>query len=304
MTLLPAPPAGSAAQQHAPTRAAATSPLWPAYAALNGVLGHLRVEESAEPGAGGPAAGWLRGADLVEDAAALDAFVDASERESTAAYGVGVRRDVAAGFALHRYAWPATALFSLPYFLVRRVPRLAPADVALHSDEGRVAVRVREFACLPDDPAVGAPGARPVASEEALRAELRGALSAHMAPVLEVFAPRMRRRARAMWGTATDELVEGLWYVGKLLGEERRARTEAELILPGSTAPFSGGAAFRDIATGCGGRLPTRDRVTCCFFYTLRPDATCVTCPRTSDAERVAREGRPRPVEQDADAPV
>lgn len=304
MTLLPAAPAGLAAQQHSSLGAAAPTPLWPAYEAVNRVLGHLRIEESPRPGAGGSAAGWLRGADLVEDPAVLDEFVGRSERESTAAYGVPVRPDVAAGFALHRYAWPATALFSLPYFLVRRVPRLAPGDVALHGDEGRVAVRVAEFACLPDDPAVGTPGARPVASEEALRSELRAALSEHMAPVLDVFAPRMRRRARAMWGTATDELVEGLWYVGKLLGEERRARTEAALILPGSTAPYSGGAAFREITKDCGGRLPTRDRVTCCFFYTLRPEATCVTCPRTSDADRVAREGLARPVEQDADTPA
>ena len=51
----------------------------------------------------------------------------------------------------------------------------------------------------------------------------------------------MRRGQRALWGMATDEIVEGLWYVGHLLGEEQRAMDELELLLPGSTAPYAAG---------------------------------------------------------------
>ncbi|WP_107499084.1 MULTISPECIES: (2Fe-2S)-binding protein [unclassified Streptomyces] len=303
MTLLPAAPAGPVGTPGS-LPSGAFSPLLPAYERVNDVLGHLRIDIEETPGAGGAEGGWITGADLVNDTAALNEFVTRSHEETTAAYGGRVRTDVAAGFALHRYAWPVTVLFSMPHFLVRRVPRFGPGEVALHGGSGRIAVRVREFACLPDDPAVDAPGARPVPDEEALRGELRAAVADHMGPVLEAFAPLMRRRARAMWGTATDELAEGLWYLGKLLDEERRAREEAELLLPGRTAPYSGGAGFRELSGPCGERLPTRDRVTCCLFYTLRPDATCVTCPRTADSERVAREGRPRPVERTADAPA
>lgn len=88
---------------------------------------------------------------------------------------------------------------------------------------------------------------------------------------------------------ATDEIVEGLWYVAHLLGEESRGVAELELLLPGATAPYAGGAGFRELAGPQGRPLPTRDRASCCLFYTVRPGDTCVTCPRTCDADRVAR---------------
>jgi hypothetical protein len=88
---------------------------------------------------------------------------------------------------------------------------------------------------------------------------------------------------------ATDEVVEGLWYVAGLLGEERRARRELELLLPGTTLPYVGSAAFRELSGPNGASLPTRDRVSCCFFYTLRPEDTCVNCPRTCDTDRIAK---------------
>jgi hypothetical protein len=34
---------------------------------------------------------------------------------------------------------------------------------------------------------------------------------------------------------------------------------------------------------------PTRDRVSCCMFFTVRPEDTCATCPRTCDAGRVGK---------------
>jgi len=154
---------------------------------------------------------------------------------------------------------------------------------------GRLAVRVGEFACLPDDPAAGQPGARVVADEEALRAEVRAAVAEHLEPVLGGFGPRMRRRGRALWGMATDEIVEGLWYIAHLFGEERRAMEELELLLPGATQPYVGSAAFRELTGPNGESLPTRDRASCCFFYTLRPEETCATCPRTCDADRITK---------------
>ncbi|MGW3402317.1 (2Fe-2S)-binding protein, partial [Streptomyces zhihengii] len=45
----------------------------------------------------------------------------------------------------------------------------------------------------------------------------------------------------------------------------------------------------REIAVPDGDPLPTRDRASCCMFYTLRPEDTCATCPRTCDADRVER---------------
>lgn len=210
-------------------------------------------------------------------------------------YGTQARPDVVASFGLHRYAWPACLLVTVPWFLDRRVPRLPVGNVSFQRALGRLSVRIEEFACLPGDPAAALPGARVVADEDALRAELRASLAEHFEAVLDGFGPRMRRGRRALWGMATDEIVEGLWYVGALLGEERRAMDELELLMPGTAKPYkpyAGSAAFRELAGSegpDGEPRATRDRATCCFFYTLRPDDTCLTCPRTCDADRVRR---------------
>jgi ferric iron reductase protein FhuF len=161
--------------------------------------------------------------------------------------------------------------------------------VAFQRTLGHLAVRVREFACLPDDPAAALPGARVVADEAALRAEVLAAVAEHIGPVLDGFGPRMRRGKRALWGMATDEIVEGLWYIAHLLGEERRAMIELEALLPGTTKPYVGTAGFRELTGPNGESLPTRDRASCCLFYTLRPEDTCVTCPRTCDTDRVRK---------------
>ncbi|MFH8407791.1 (2Fe-2S)-binding protein [Streptomyces sp. NPDC018019] len=262
-------------------------PLAGAYARLTEVFPALRVTEwEAAPPQG---AGWVTAAALATDPATLDAFLAWDDAQVGRDYGQRARPDVVAAFALHRYAWPACLLITIPWFLHRRVPRLPVQDVAYHREQGRMAVRVRSFACLPGDPAAELPGARVVPDEEALRAEVREAVAEHLGPVLDGFRPRLRRGPRALWGMATDEIVEGLWYLGHLLGEERRAVAEAARLLPGGTAPYPGGAAFRELTGPDGAALATRDRASCCMFYTLRPEDTCVTCPRTCDADRIKR---------------
>ncbi|CAL9370830.1 hypothetical protein SUDANB171_00856 [Streptomyces sp. enrichment culture] len=260
-------------------------PLAPALDRANDVLSTLRFTQE-EP-RGGP--GWVRGSDLAEAGPVLEDFLTWDDERILADYGQRGRPQVVASFALHRYAWPAAVLFTLPYFLLRRVPWLAPEDVAFHRADGLITAAAGTFSCLPDDPLAGHPDARVVADEEALRAAVREAAAAHLGPVLEGFRPRMRRGSRALWGMATDELTESLWYLGSLLGEEERALAEAQLLLPGGTTPYPGGAAFRDLTGPDGAVLRTRDRVSCCLFYTLRPESTCVTCPRMCDSERIER---------------
>ncbi|MGP4000453.1 (2Fe-2S)-binding protein [Streptomyces sp. 8N706] len=265
--------------------ALASSPVATAYARLAEVFPGLRVTEEP-PRSGG---GWVTATELAAGGPALDTFLAWDDTQVRRDYGQRARPDVVAGFGLHRYAWPACLLFTVPWFLLRRVPRVPVGQVSYQRTAGRMTVRVRDFACLPDDPAAALPNARVVPDEAALRAEVREAVAEHLAPVLDGFRPRMRRGRRALWAMATDEIVEGLWYVGHLLGEEPRAMSELERLLPGSTLPYTGGSAFRKLTGPCGEALTTRDRASCCLFYTLRPEDTCVTCPRTCDADRVAR---------------
>ncbi|MGW9451927.1 (2Fe-2S)-binding protein [Streptomyces sp. NPDC055632] len=272
--------------------APSASPVAASYARLAEVFSYLRIEEHA-PGELLPRGeGWVGAEALAAGGAELDAFLAWDDEQVLRDYGTRGRPDVVASFGLHRYAWSACLLVTVPWFLERRVPRLPVRNVAFQRTLGRLAVRIEEFACLPDDPAAALPGARVVPDEEALRAEVRSSLAEHFEALLDGFGPRMRRGRRALWGMATDEIVEGLWYVGTLLGEERRAMRELELLMPGTAKPYAGSAGFRELpgADGPDGApLTTRDRATCCFFYTLRPEDTCVTCPRTCDADRVRR---------------
>jgi hypothetical protein len=232
---------------------------------------------------------WAGAAALARDPEALDRYLAWDREQVLRDHGRPGRPDVVAGFGLHRYAWPACLLFTLPWFLHRRVPYLPVERVAHDREHGGIAARPAGFACLPGDPAASVPGARVVRDEEALRAELRAAVAEHLEPVLGAFGPVMRRRGRGLWGMATDEITEGLWYVGTLLGEERRAMRELEALLPGTAKPYAGTPAFRELTGPRGESLTTRDRVSCCLFYTLSPRDTCVTCPRTCDEDRVAK---------------
>ncbi|MDX6316594.1 MAG: hypothetical protein QOF44_6058 [Streptomyces sp.] len=265
--------------------AAPVSPLTGAYERLGTAFPGLRVSEEAPR----TDEGWVTARELADGGPALDAFLAWDDAQIIADHGRRGRPDVVASFGLHRYAWPACLLFTVPWFLHRRVPRLTADDVSFHRTEGRMTVRPRGFACLPGDPAAALPDATTVPTPEALRAELRAAVAEHLAPVLDGFRSRTRRGPRALWGMATDEITEGLWYLGHLLGEEDRAVAELGLLLPGHTQPYAGGAGFRDLAGAGGAALRTRDRISCCLVYTLPGAETCVTCPRTCESDRVNR---------------
>ncbi|MDQ0993753.1 (2Fe-2S)-binding protein [Streptomyces sp. V3I7] len=262
-----------------------------AYARLTEAYPGLAVTELGPEGPAPQGGGWVGAAALAAGGEGLGAFLSWDDAQVRRDYGIRARPDVVATFGLHRYAWPVCLLITVPWFLHRRVPRLPVTHVSYDRTAGRVAVRADSFACLPGDPAAALPGAVVVPDEEALRARVRASVAEHLEPVLAAFGPRARRRGRALWGMATDDLVEGLWYVAHLLGEPEHERVvrELELLLPGATAPYVGSAAFRELTGPDGEPLPTRDRASCCMFYTVRPEDTCATCPRTCDTERVAR---------------
>jgi hypothetical protein len=274
-------------------RSAVRSAVTAAYERLTEALPAVTVTELPEDTRLPATDGWVTAADLAGNATTLDAFLAWDDEQVLRDNATKGRPDVIAGFGLHRYAWPACLLFTVPWFLHRRVPRYPVTHVSYDRTRGPMSLAVHPgpFACLPDDPAATLPGAYTVPDEESLRAELRAAIAEHMEPLLAAFGPRMRRRGRALWGMVTDEIVEGIWYVAELFGEheKRRAEHALELLLPGTTKPYVGSPAFRVLAGPDGRPLRTRDRVSCCMYYTLAPDDTCATCPRTCDTDRVAK---------------
>ncbi|QNP74521.1 (2Fe-2S)-binding protein [Streptomyces roseirectus] len=212
--------------------------------------------------------GELTGVDVLADPGAL---VDAEAARIEDRYGVRVPRHVAASRALHDYAWSAALLITGPWFLGHRVPLVRPGD--LRADLAGASYLVRPTGRDLDDP------------------DPRAAVAAHMAPVLAAFAPLTRRGSRALWGMVGDDLVSGLWYLGRVLGREDDGIRAASELLPGPVAPYPAGAGFRNLVAPDGSCHPTRTRAGCCMFYAIRPAEACGTCPRTSDAERLRRLG-------------
>lgn len=246
--------------------------------------------EADVAGPGEPAGqGWVDGAELAVRPECLDAFLDAEALRIEQHHGRAARRDVVASRALHGYLWSVSLLMSGPWYLQRRVPRIRPHEIRVSLPTGAYAVVPAGFACLPGDPAADLPGVRVLAHEEALRAELRAAVADHVRPLLVAIGPQLRRGPRALWGMVGDDLVSGVWYLGRMLGEEGQGVRAAGELLPEPVPPFPGGAGFRSLTGLDGQSYPTRTRLGCCMYYTISPAEACSTCPRTCDAERLRR---------------
>ncbi|WP_405534237.1 (2Fe-2S)-binding protein [Streptomyces sp. NBC_00075] len=271
-----------------PPATAAARVLGGAYQRLTDICEVLSVQV-ARPGVTGSQAGFT-GAELTDSHEALDAFVEAERARIQERHGHTARPHVAASRALHDYAWSVGLLMSGVWYLERRVPRVRPEDVRLDLATGEYKITPgSSFSCLPGDPAATFPGVTALPHEEALRTELRSAVADHMTPLLTVLGPVARRRSRALWGLVSDDLVSGIWYLGRVLGREGDAIRAATELLPSAVSPYPGGADFRHLTDTSGQRHPTRTRAGCCLYYTIRPDEACSTCPRTCDTERLRR---------------
>lgn len=213
-------------------------------------------------------------AEFVSVPDALTAAIDGEADRVTARHGRRPRHDVAASRLLHHYLWSVGLLFSGPWYLDRRVPAIPLDRVRLEPATGALTLDVRAIECLPGTDDGGS---------------LRQAFAAHLGPLLDAFAPHVKRGPRTLWGMATDDLASGLWFLGRSLGEEQRGIREATAVLPGATPPFPGGADFRVLRAPSGAAHPTRTRLGCCLHYAITPGDPCMTCPRMADDERLRR---------------
>lgn len=243
-------------------------PVADAYRRLTAVCPALRVD-LLEPGRPAPNAadGWLSAVRIPSSAGRLTA-AEATRIES--AHGLRPADHVAASRMLHHCLWSVGLLLSGPWYLTGQVPRIHPDEWWIQASTGDLALR-------------------PGGSAHGDEADLRAAAAALLTPLLTAFQPQVGRGRRAVWGMAADDLVSGIWYLGRMLGEEDRAVRIAGAVLPGGTPPFPGAADFRSLSGGQGRSHPTRTRLGCCLYYAIRPEDTCITCPRTDDAERLRR---------------
>ncbi|MFE5581004.1 (2Fe-2S)-binding protein [Kitasatospora sp. NPDC056531] len=275
----------------------------------------LRLLDPVEPDPS-VADGWYSGAQLAADERALAAVLAGAEGRIAAEHGRAPRPHVTASRLLHHYVWSACLLIAGPWHLARRVPAVDPADLWLHAPTGRLALRPGGHVSLAGglvgdlggNVLGGLPGDLP--GDDELRAELRAAVVTHLEPVLAAFAGPARRRDRALWGMVTDDLASAVWYLGRMLGAqdatardatareatargstaEDAAVVAAGALLPGGTLPLPGAADFRRLRTPDGREHHTRTRLGCCLYYAVKPAAVaCLTCPRTSDGERLRR---------------
>jgi len=243
-----------------------------------------------------PAPGWTSAAALVtaEGVAAMTAVASAGLR---AAYE-DVDPLIAPSYVLEWYCGAIAAAAALPYAAARRVPEVAPTQLAvrLHPQGWPEAVVLTGpgFACLPDDPDADHPDATVVPDLGTLQALLRARVAGHLRPFLALAGRAARRGPHVQWGFASDALAVALWLAADDAGTAAGAAA-AGALLDDAPAPWSR-AGFRRLRLPDGRDACTRVRTSCCFAYRLPSAEACTTCPRTSDAERVARlAARPAP---------
>lgn len=230
---------------------------------------------------------WTRCADLARDDALLDELLGRGGR----AYETGDRAVIGALF-LRGYLWKLLLPTVAAFLVDRRVPDVGAENTALGFDERGGATRLAfledRFAVLKGDPAAGAAGALVVKGENEMLTWLRTRLTEAHLPELFSALGRcgMRRAEKALWGMVADLIAEAFGWVGPALGREVEARAFAEEMLDG-TPPIPGMANFF-VVEHDGGLIPTRVRNACCLYYRVG-EATCLTCPRNTDEERLLR---------------
>jgi len=228
-----------------------------------------------------PGAGWHNCAEFLRAPHALDEWRAELAGWLRAEYGQAPPR-TAAGYVLQWYLYILAFAGAMLFHTERRVPVLHPEQVWFRRaatgrpDPDGTALATGEFACLPDDPASGTPGATEVADLAALAAVLRGRYLAHAAAFVRAYAPTVRFGQHTLWAAATDALDTSLLLAGRYAGDENAGVTDAALVLPAKITPLT------SASTMCLGtdKTWTRRRESCCFHYLLPAEDACATCPR------------------------
>jgi hypothetical protein len=241
---------------------------------------------------GGAADDWVRCADV--DAAFVTAWEQAAASTQVAEHGRSDPR-AAAAYVLGWYAELPGMVGGRLFAVARRVPRLDGGSLAFrqHPTEfwpDHVALLDARFWCLPDDPATDHPCASVVGDENELAILLRQQVRAHADEFLGWYRPGARLARRNLLGAFFDGLDGGVWQ-GRDPGPTGRAqlRATASCVLPGGTPEFAEASTLYELTDDRGSTHLTRERISCCHYYTLDEESPCFTCPRTTPRSRAQR---------------
>lgn len=243
------------------------------------------------------APGWQSVATICADMPHLDAVV----AHSACAYP-GCEQRVAAAFFINLYTWYVIAPAVAGYLTERRVPDLAPQQVAVQQavrhweyngasgTSARFGVRLLSgrFACLPDDPAATHPDAIILPDDATLLEWLRVMVEEHLSVMIDAVHARTRLGKRAQWNLAADALLALFDTIGQQIGQPERARACSLAVLKVAGSPLCNpGTGY--VTVSCGDQCGTfRSRGGCCLFYRTENGCNCTTCPLRPEAERVA----------------
>lgn len=261
-------------------RASQELPLPPARPTLAAALGVVAAREPwLQVRAGAPdGTGWSC-ADHLLARPALDELVTAAAERLAEEHRQArprVLRTVAAAVLLDHWTWALAVAGAGALAATGQVLDLAPARVHLRLAEGQITgIAVERLS-----PADGEPG-------------LREELSAHVARLHALLTtgpdPLLRRSDRLLHGGIGDAVARALArQAGELDGAERtRLLALTDRLLVGAGTWGAPGWLVVDAASPT--ELRTRRRTACCLWYRLPQQAPCLTCPRLSDADRLAR---------------
>ncbi|MGH3517295.1 MAG: (2Fe-2S)-binding protein [Haloechinothrix sp.] len=248
----------------------------------------FHIEFGSPPGCADEPRGWRGCADLLADPNHFIGWRKTLAEWLHGQYGTAPDRTTA-GYVQTWYLQAPAFIGALLFHHERRVPSLRPEHIAFriaihdrpHLDG--LALAATEFACLPGDPAAGAPEATVVESEHALAGLLRARYAAHAARFVRAYGPTVRFGRHTLWAAATDSLDVALWRAGSYLGDEGGGVADAALVLPDTIEPFTSASTLRSACDEHGNPTWTRRKESCCFHYLLtQGDSECATCPRRS----------------------
>jgi hypothetical protein len=240
--------------------------------------------------------GWFRAADLPS--------VDGAQLGIGLAHAIadypGAEARVAGAFFVGHYVWYLAAAAIGCYLAERRVPDLAPEQVALRyssytwEQDGatgtaeRIDVRFLSgrFAALPGDLAADHARALILPDEAALRDWLRRRLEAHLEPLIEAIAARTRLGRRAQWNLAADACARLFLHAGEKLGAGERGRAEGLAFVKAAGSPLRNPATGYLTLEHLGHRETFCVRGGCCLYYRVAPGENCATCVLRPAAER------------------